>query len=499
MLLIDFSSRGWESWGVERQPLIREGMPVLVDDDLRFEDGPGNPRATVVVNRWLRELPVNGAPARRTWRVYAEALRAWLEFLSERGVAPFGSRQELRAVLSAYAGHRLSESPQHRWDGSTWNLHVTALSRFYEWAQAERYATAGPLSYSSGTRIAEGTVWTQRRNHAKLRPAKRHAQIKYLEHDFAALLLHALAGLTPEGGPDEAYRGRALGRNAAVGRLALASGLRRQELTYLLVYEIPPLPARRSAVPVEFPLGRGTTKGSKPRTTWIDYDSLVEVWDYVRLERTAAARRGGWQPPAQLGEPLRVRDPDWEGARINGVRRSWRTLTPNERLRLVSPDGAACLLALQSTGAPFTDWATVLRRTSQRIRRRFEPRFPIVSPHRLRHTFAMHTLERLIRGYYQQAAALVKDTDADAALALYLTMSDPMAVLRDLLGHSSVTTTQLYLSRLDITRVYRDAYAAAAPDTALPDTSTFGDGVGAEFHAEFDAEFDGDFDDEASG
>lgn len=202
-----------------------------------------------------------------------------------------------------------AKSPQHRWDGSTWNLHVTALSLFYDWAQDEGWADAGPFIYSTGTRITDGAVWTHRRNHARLRPAKRHAQIKYLEPDFAALLLHALAGLAPDGSPDEKYRGRQLGRNAAVGRLALASGLRRHELTHLLVYELPPLPTRRSAVPVSFPLGPGTTKGAKPRTTWVDHDTLAEVWDYVRLERAAAARRGGWQPPARLGEPLRVHDP----------------------------------------------------------------------------------------------------------------------------------------------------------------------------------------------
>lgn len=309
MLLIDFSSHGWESWDIERQPLIREGIPVLVDDDLRFEDGPRAPRPTVAVNRWLRELPVYGAPARRTWRIYAEALRAWLVFLAERGVDPFGSQQELRSALSVYAGYRLSESPQHRWAGSTWNLHVTAVSRFYEWARDESYANADPFSYSTGSRIVEGTVWTVRRNHAKLRPAKRHAQVKYLERDFAAVFVNALAGLSPDGTPDASYRGRELGRNAAMGKLALASGLRRQELTHLLVYEVPPLPDRRSAVPVLFPLGRGTTKGSKPRTTWIDYDTLAEVWDYIRLERTAAATRRPWHPPARLGEPLRVRAP----------------------------------------------------------------------------------------------------------------------------------------------------------------------------------------------
>jgi len=34
-------------------------------------------------------------------------------------------------------------------------------------------------------------------------------------------------------------------------------------------------------------------------------------------------------------------------------------------------------------------------------------------------------------------------------------------VLRDLLGHSSVLTTEKYLCRLDTTRIYKEAYAAA--------------------------------------
>jgi hypothetical protein len=50
-------------WDVGHRPLIPEGMPVLIDDDLRFEDGPGAPRPSVAVNRWLRELPSSGAPS----------------------------------------------------------------------------------------------------------------------------------------------------------------------------------------------------------------------------------------------------------------------------------------------------------------------------------------------------------------------------------------------------------------------------------------------------
>ena len=70
----------------------------------------------------------------------------------------------------------------------------------------------------------------------------------------------------------------------------------------------------------------------------------------------------------------------------------------------------------------------------------------------------MRTLEYLVSGHYRQAARLVTDTDTDAALVFYLSKADPLLVLRDLLGHSSVLTTGKYLRRLDTTRIYREAY-----------------------------------------
>ncbi|MER5361089.1 hypothetical protein [Streptomyces sp. NPDC002785] len=53
-------------------------------------------------------------------------------------------------------------------------------------------------------------------------------------------------------------------------------------------------------------------------------------------------------------------------------------------------------------------------------------------------------MEYLVTGHHRQAAELVRDTDADAALVFYLSKADPLLVLRDLPGHSTVLTTEKY-------------------------------------------------------
>lgn len=457
MHLIFFSPSGWQNWDVEREPLIRSGMPVLIENDLRFEDESG-PRATVLVNRWLRELPVSGAPSPNTWEAYARALRDWLAFLGERGVAAFDSRQRLRAVLSVYAEYRLAGPLTVRLAESSWNLHVTAVARFYEWAVEEEHATAVPFTYAWAKRFVHGEVRPVRRNLAKLKGPKPATTIKYLEMDFAELFVRALEGLLPDGTPDPDFRGHDPGRNTAVTRFVLASGLRKREFTYLLAPEVPPLPPEPTELPILMPVAGKIAKGGKLRTTWVSYDALAAMHRYLELERPLATVGSSWRPDPRRGEPLVVTHADWHGGLINGRRRAWSRLSSAERLRLVDERGGSLLVAVQRDGSPFVDWATVFRRASDRIRDRFEPRFPHVHPHRLRHTMAMRTLEDLVAGYYAQAANLVAKADNNAALALYLTKSDPIQVLRDLLGHSSVLTTQVYLSRIDLNRVFREVY-----------------------------------------
>ena len=465
MILSLFSSQGWESWDVVHRPPIPERMPVLLDDDLRLEDGPAAPRPAVAVNRWLRELPASGAPAPSSWGNYARVVKEWAEFLAEHGVGLFDSRERLKSGLSRYAEHRAAGPIKARFAAATWGQHMSILSLFYRWAMAEGYAPAEPFTYRSARALFAGTGREVRVNLAVRRTPKPHVTIKYLEPDFTELFVRGLRGLAPDGSQDTGFHGRELARNAAVGELALATGLRLQEFTYLLPWEIPALPPEPTAVPIPFPVPAGVAKGRKFRTTWMSYEALAAVHDYLQLDRGATTEGSAWRPPRRWGEPLMVAKADTRGARINGVRRSWGSLSPAERRRLVAPEGGSCLLAVKNGGGPFTAWATVFERTADRIRARFEPRFPHVHPHRLRHTFSMRTLEYLVTGHYRQAARLVRTTDfgsgPDAALSFYLSKAYPLLVLRDLLGHTSTLTTEKYLRRLDTTRIYREAYEQA--------------------------------------
>jgi hypothetical protein len=122
----------------------------------------------------------------------------------------------------------------------------------------------------------------------------------YLEQPYAELLLHALAGNDPNGAPDPTFRGRETGRNAAVIGLALAAGLRLTEFTYLTVFEVPPLPGRRTDVPIPLVLAPPTTKGSKGRATWIDYEALARTHDYITWDRSVTVEGSRWMPDEAL-------------------------------------------------------------------------------------------------------------------------------------------------------------------------------------------------------
>lgn len=416
---------------------IADGMPVVFADD-------GRPIS--VLNRWLRALPTRGSRSPNTWRGYAKDAAIWHGHLAERDVGLFGERRVLRDALEAlYTRYRIDREPEDRWGPATWNRFVAAIDNLYSWGLEEELADSLPFSYSWARNPHTGQL--VRKNRATEKNARRHATIRWLGAEQYELLRDVgMLGLLPDGTPSSDFSGRNGPRNAAFAELLRGSGVRVQEGSHLLVFELPQLP-RRDPQFVDFPLPSPICKGGVGRTTLLPLDALRRLHRYVTFERAVVAARSSWCPKGAMV----VTEAEAEGGRVGGKKLRWQQLGPGDRRRLVMPEGGSPLLMLTSTGSPMTDWEEVFTASSQRCQR-FDPSFPArVHPHMLRHSFAIAALAWLQR---EAARVAIKNLVAGdtGILAHYQRTFDPLIVLRDLLGHSSVSTTQVYLQIKDSSR-----------------------------------------------
>ena len=412
---------------------LPHGMPFVLRGD-------GSPDG--VANRWLASLPTHGCRSRSTWRAYALNWAEWARFLRARGVEPLAATAE--EVAAFYAAQRLDRGGAGV-RRATWNRKVAALENFYRWAIDRELVIASPFAYRDvRARGGDGVTRGVRRNLAKERTGRAHATLRWLESDRLRFFLAVgLGGLLPDDSEDPAFMGRNAARNRAFGELLAASGLRAQEASFLLVCELPAADGFRDRL-VALNVPAAVAKGGVPRRTVVSTAALRMIESYVRIERSTMA--GGRSPAGAL----RVCDATADGARIEGRFVRWATVDIHARARLIE-NGAALTWPLSSDGGPMVDWSDVFARATERCRA-FEPGFPRVTPHSLRHTFAVHTLRRLV----SQTVRRVREHQDDPALdvlAGYWRIHDPLLALRDLLGHASVTTTQVYLHAIDPTRL----------------------------------------------
>lgn len=423
----------------QRELGLAQRMPFLLDDD-------GTPLRAA--NRWLASLPSSGCSSPRTWKAYALDLCDWHQFLSGRGRTVLDATRE---DLAAYhADRRLGDGdPSRALAPSSWNRKVAALDSFYAWAVEEQLIDRVPFTYRhSRVSMRDGGEAVIKRNMAKEKTGRSHATLKWLEQDQLHFFLDVgMTGLLPSGEEDPDFRGRNAARNRAVTELLATAGLRAQEASYLLAIELPAVPAKPTRF-VRMALPAPICKGKKARFTLVPPDTLRSLHGYMRMERDIALADSDWQP----SRPLTVSELDATAARVDGRRLRLASLSVEQRERLVLADGGSPLLALQSTGAPMTDWEQVFAEATARCRR-FDAAFPEVTPHTMRHTFAVHMLRFLI----EQVAEAVQRRSANAGtdvLAGYWRAHDPLLTLRDLLGHASVSSTQIYLDAIDATRLY---------------------------------------------
>ncbi len=103
------------------------------------------------------------------------------------------------------------------------------------------------------------------------------------------------------------------------------------------------------------------------------------------------------------------------------------------------------MLWLTEVGQPVrpNSWEVAFARASRRCQANG---FPIdISPHQLRHTFAVHMLAMLIQRQLDGAASTISAGPAEGYRRL---LGDPLQQVQRLLGHVSLETTSLYLDHI---------------------------------------------------
>ncbi len=222
------------------------------------------------------------------------------------------------------------------------------------------------------------------------------------------------------------------------------SGARVAEAASLLVPELP----ASAADTVTLRLAAPTTKGTKGREVVFATGVLRSINDYVHLERANVAQPTIGKPPP--GDALLVRRPSEGMARKVEVRRddvwskaSLANLPPSMRSKLLEGDAdgqpvgpLGLWLNERGTVMAADGWRGVFHRASARCRRHgldLE-----VTPHVLRHTFAVHMLHHLV-----QAEGIVHPKSEERSFRSMVV--NPVRTLQRLLGHAHIMTTYTYL------------------------------------------------------
>lgn len=411
---------------------VPDRMPFLIGDD-------GLPVAKV--NSFFRDLPATGCRSPETWRAYALDIFRFLRYLdSVEHADVFAATNE---HVERYRWVRLNGSQPVR--PSTWNREVASLQRFYGWAVGRGHATEVPFRYGDAVGRNHSHVGG-RRNLARARVADT-APIRFLTvEQYLFFRDVGLYGLSPEGRRDPTFSGEQAFRNKLFADLLVTTGLRLGEAAALTRMEIP-APSKRAA---RLAVAGPTAKRSKPRDVLVPAAVTDRLRFYLLGARAEIVERHRARALADDEIAVSV---DGRDVRTGSSQVDLSLVEPERRWRMVEkgPRGVDPLALFLGRGArPLRPeaWERVFEAASARCAG-FEsvnlPNVGHVTPHMLRHTFAVHTLSALLTEQVQRSQM----QGEPGAVALRHVAENPVRRLQKLLGHSHVSTTYIYLDCLD--------------------------------------------------
>jgi site-specific recombinase XerD len=414
---------------------------ILQDGDLYDAD----------LDRFFLDLPLNGVRSRHSLRAYGYDVVVWVRFLARaRGKGVWAADRE---DVDAFHRARRRGDADTRISAASWNRSIAALDKLYRWAEREGLVATPPFTHRQVWRRGQGgrraTVVGRNESYE---PAARRSDVRFVDlADYHLFSTVGLRGLDCAGAERPGARDRNGLRNALFAELLVTTGLRLEEASFLLASELPGA-ADGADRQLRLILPAALTKGERGRSVLLPSRLVPQLAAYVAVERAGAAAkfaaRRGWEA---FDRPILIH-PLQAGAAmlraIDGRSLALEVVTPEERARLVvcGEDGAPrepAVLWLTEVGQPVqpNSWEAVFARASRRCADVGVPLY--VTPHQLRHTFAVHMLAMLIQQRLRQAF-----DEGDATDGYRHVLGDPLQQVQRLLGHASLTTTMIYLDHV---------------------------------------------------
>jgi len=374
---------------------VINGLPFSINDDFLYDP---------VINKFFSSLAMAQTASPRTWRTYSEQISIFFRFLEANNKDWLSVTKDdiglyYRARRLTNSEHKLNKEPVSE---GTWNLGISALIKLYEWAEEDglikripftRKQAANTYMASSRKRRSSGIKEKEKR-YAK--PVKSLRLEEYKEQFIPAI--------------NEVSRNAQ--RDNCLANFLLTTGCRITEALSQDLFRLPDPYADKFAGLFAVPMKiRG--KGNKERTIKIPKHVLKEINLYVREDRADIVDK--WEKKNPKVKPASKKYP-------NKIFLSERG-TP---------------FSVNSAEKVFSKAAIACNRN--------------VTPHMMRHTFAIYTLSSLIK----QAVKDISEAKKMGASAYKKLLRDPLRSLQKLMGHSHIDTTYGYLDYLEEEEAFVD-------------------------------------------
>ena len=437
---------------------IPDRMPFMLEVDGSYSK---------TVNEFLRSLPTLGCPSHHSWRGYAYDLKTFAHFLAQQPDRPTLLTARLEHV-NRFKRARAVATPSDRPEDlsrktmpSTWNRSVMALDKFYSWAAPRNPEVKVPFNYKDFTAKFGGGFFYGRRNTALSREGDK-GLIKCISlSEYVTFRDHGLRGLPAGKHAPESFPGRNALRNVAFAETAITTGIRLEENASILIGEVPSTEDQRweGAKSCPMALGRMTTKGNKARKIWMPKRVLRDyVIPYMEEDRDNSVAKG-FSRGIYAGLEDVVGIKRWGSRECivsgSGAKLPYDALDHRYRQRLYSVDGNRAafepgMLWLSEQGLPMeaASFDAVFTRACERLRDHCGIDLQ-VTPHTLRHTFAVYMLGHLVREVVERISNLRAEKRKSKTNAYTELVQDPLRRLQRILGHASIETTQIYLTYIE--------------------------------------------------